>query len=216
MKDLQHIAFVPHLYDEHDYIQTHRIFLPEIFQDVIAWAKRYAIYDVSIYPTPSDYNAIVMPSFFSFFYEYRDILKAEGVCIVVYGVDEHTTLYETVKPLVDETAQQEHVRVHIFVNHHARDDILSAANAMIQDYHCGRLTEEGINEEWLKTYLVSGDLIGPDLIIQAKPCLSDVLLWDMSYSEFYIAKTPLVSLTASDLDDIMANYGQRIRRYGNV
>ena len=77
----------------------------------------------------------------------------------------------------------------------------------------GKLTEEKLSK-----YMYSADIPDPELIIRpgGEYRLSNFLLWQCAYSEFYYTDTLWPDFTPEELDKAIAAYGSRDRRFGGV
>ena len=113
----------------------------------------------------------------------------------------------------DEVAQRVdgHFQANICLNYGGRDEILHAARA------CAAAGEE-ITEENLEKHLYSAGLPDPDLIIRpsGELRLSNFLLWQCAYAEFYFCDTLWPDFDQQALDAAIIDYQKRDRRFGGV
>ena len=113
----------------------------------------------------------------------------------------------------DEVAQRVdgHFQANICLNYGGRDEILHAARA------CAAAGEE-ITEENLEKHLYSAGLPDPDLIIRpsGELRLSNFLLWQCAYAEFYFCDTLWPDFDQQALDAAIIDYQRRDRRFGGV
>ncbi|MBR1391991.1 MAG: isoprenyl transferase [Lachnospiraceae bacterium] len=102
----------------------------------------------------------------------------------------------------------------IAINYGARDELLRAMRKMIAD---GVRAEE-ITEETFGAYLDTAGIPDPDLMIRTsgEQRLSNFLLWQHAYSEFYFTDVPWPDFSADELKKAVAEYGRRNRRYGKI
>ena len=77
------------------------------------------------------------------------------------------------------------------INYGGRDEIKRAVENIVDDVESGKLSKENISEELISSYLDTNDLPDPDLLIRTSGELrvSNFLLWQIAYSEFYITDT---------------------------
>ena len=82
----------------------------------------------------------------------------------------------------------------------------------------GQLTLEEIDEECISGHLYNPTLAEPDLLIRTanEQRVSNFLLWQISYSEFYVTKTLWPDFNESDLEEAILAYSQRERRFGDI
>ena len=113
----------------------------------------------------------------------------------------------------DEVAQRVdgHFQANICLNYGGRDEILHAARA------CAAAGEE-ITEENLEKHLYSAGLPDPDLIIRpsGELRLSNFLLWQCAYAEFYFCYTLWPDFDQQALDAAIIDCQKRDRRFGGV
>ena len=102
-------------------------------------------------------------------------------------------------------------QANLCINYGGRDEILHAARA------CAAAGEE-MTEENLEKYLYSAGIPDPELIIRpgGELRLSNFLLWQCAYSEFYFCNTLWPDFGEKDLDEAIVAFQQRDRRFGGV
>jgi undecaprenyl diphosphate synthase len=93
-----------------------------------------------------------------------------------------------------------------------------AAQSLAQRVASGELKAEEINEEAFAQSLMTAEVPDPDLIIRTSgECrLSNFLLWQASYSEFYFPEVLWPDFTEEEFDKAMEVFARRERRYGLV
>lgn len=119
-------------------------------------------------------------------------------------------LQETIAYIKRETAHHTNVTQILALNYGARDEIAKAASRLAKRDE--EITEESLGEE-LNTPYVDIDLM---VRTSGEQRLSNFLLWQLSYSEFYFTKTLWPDFTPEELDDIINLYFDRERRFGAV
>ena len=94
----------------------------------------------------------------------------------------------------------------------ARHELCDAINKIIKD---GIKT---VDEKTLSNYLYTAGLPDPDLIVRAsgEQRLSNFMLFQAAYSEFYFPKTHWPDFDAKTVDECVLAYQQRNRRYGKI
>lgn len=119
-------------------------------------------------------------------------------------------LREQMERLEEISARYEQ-RLNIAVNYGGRAEIVNAARA---------LTEKGlpVTEENISDHLYTKGCPDPDLIVRTanERRLSNFLLWQSAYSEFYFTETLWPDLTPADVDAAVADFYRRGRRFGGV
>ena len=110
------------------------------------------------------------------------------------------------------------VQVNFCLNYGGRDELVKAAREFSKDVASGKYTPEDLNEELLSTYLYSADVPDPELIIRPSGELrtSNFLLWQSAYSEYVFMDVLWPDFSPQDLDEAIAEYYRRNRRFGGV
>ena len=104
------------------------------------------------------------------------------------------------------------------LNYGGRDEIVRAARTFAQDVAEGKRQPQELTEELLSSYLYSADVPDPELIIRPSGEMrtSNFLLWQSAYSEFVFMNVLWPDFGPKDLDEAIAEYHRRNRRFGGV
>lgn len=105
----------------------------------------------------------------------------------------------------------------IALNYGSRDEITRAVNRMLEDQKAGKL-ETPVEEETISKYLDTAGIPDPDLMIRTSGelRLSNYLLWQLAYTEFYFTDAPWPDFKRDELVKAIEKYNERDRRYGGV
>ena len=106
----------------------------------------------------------------------------------------------------------------IALNYGSRDEITRGMRRMAQDAAEGKLIPAQITEETIEGYLDTAGVPDPDLLIRTSGelRLSNFLLWQLAYTEFYFTEVPWPDFDKQELIRAIEKYNQRDRRYGGV
>ena len=106
----------------------------------------------------------------------------------------------------------------IALNYGSRDEMTRAAKRMAQDCVAGKLDPEMIDDSVFESYLDTHGIPDPDLMIRTsgEQRLSNYLLWQLAYSEFYFTDVPWPDFTKDELVKAVEEYNHRHRRFGRV
>lgn len=106
----------------------------------------------------------------------------------------------------------------IALNYGSRDEITRAVNHIYQDMEAGILPKAPVTEEIISDYLDTKGLPDPDLLIRTSGelRLSNFLMWQLAYTEFYFADVHWPDFTKEELEKAVAHYNKRDRRFGGV
>lgn len=106
----------------------------------------------------------------------------------------------------------------IALNYGSRDEIVRGMRRMALDAAEGRLRPEEIEENTIENYLDTAGIPHPDLLIRTsgEQRLSNFLLWQLAYTEFYFTDVPWPDFHKEELVKAIETYNHRDRRYGGV
>ena len=109
-------------------------------------------------------------------------------------------------------------QVNICLNYGGRDEIVRAAQAFALDCAEGRADPNHLTVDRFGGYLYSKGVPDPDLVIRTSGelRLSNFLLWQAAYSEFYITDVLWPDFSKEELHRAIAAYQSRDRRFGGV
>lgn len=106
----------------------------------------------------------------------------------------------------------------IAINYGSRDEMIRAMKKLSDDCMKGSVKAEDITEELFSDYLDTKEIPDPDLLIRTSGelRLSNFLLWQLAYAEFYFTDVPWPDFTKEELEKAVVQYNSRDRRYGGV
>jgi undecaprenyl diphosphate synthase len=104
------------------------------------------------------------------------------------------------------------------LNYGGRAEIIDAAKKIAQEYKKGQIRLKDIDDRCITRHLYTAGLAEPDLLIRTanEMRISNFLLWQISYSEFYVTKTLWPDFKKTDLEKAILAYARRNRRFGDV
>lgn len=108
--------------------------------------------------------------------------------------------------------------VNVCLNYGGRAELTRAARLLAEAVSAGRLQPEDIDEAAVERRLYSAGIPDPDLLIRpgGELRLSNFLLWQSAYTEFYFTDTLWPDMDAHALDEAIADFQCRKRRFGGV
>ena len=123
-------------------------------------------------------------------------------------------LQNSVKKAIELTRNNKRITVCIAFNYGGRAEILEAVRCLLRE----GATAEDINEELFSGHLYSSGIPDPDLIIRTggEMRLSNFLLWQSAYSEYYSVPTYWPDFGSDDIEKALIAYSQRERRFGGL
>lgn len=127
-------------------------------------------------------------------------------------------MQEKIRKLEESSADYDGLHLQIAINYGSRDEIVRAIRKLGRDVEAGKIAPDQISEESFSSYLDTAGLPDPDLLIRTsgEERLSNFLLWQLAYAEFYFTDVPWPDFHEEDLRRAVEAYNQRDRRYGKV
>lgn len=127
-------------------------------------------------------------------------------------------LQESLKNLVESSKENTGLNFQIAINYGSRDEIVRAVRKMAQDCVDGKRRPEELTEAVFSEYLDTAEVPDPDLLIRTsgEQRLSNYLLWQLAYTEFYFIDVPWPAFDKKELEKAIEKYNSRDRRYGGL
>lgn len=167
---------------------------------------------------PGEEVRILFGLFHRYLIEERGRLLRDGVRISAFGRRDRIPELVRAALVATEALTRECTRLHlrIAIDYGARHEIVETARALARTAIQERLPLEEITESRFADSLPSADIPDPDLIIRTagEQRLSNFLLWQAAYSELYFSRKHWPDFGESDLDDALASYYSRTRKFG--
>lgn len=127
-------------------------------------------------------------------------------------------IQDEIRELEEVSAGYDRMFFQIAINYGGRDEIERAVTKIADDARNGRLPEGRIAGEVFESYLDTSGIPDPDLLIRTggEQRISNFLLWQMAYTEFYFTDTAWPDFDKKELIKGIEKYNSRDRRYGNA
>lgn len=115
-----------------------------------------------------------------------------------------------------DTRDNKSVTLCVALSYGSRQEIIAATKKIAEKVCCGELAVDDINEKIISENLYTADIPEPDLLIRTsgEMRVSNYLLWQLAYTEFYFSATLWPDFSVKELEEIIENYKTRERRYG--
>ncbi len=153
----------------------------------------------------------------------KDCIKRSmknNMCVKVLGditpLDED--LKESIRELEMVSKDNTGLHFQVALNYGSRDEMIRAMRTMMTDVTQGSLSVENVTEEVFASYLDTKGIPDPDLLIRTsgEERLSNFLLWQLAYTEFYFTDVLWPDFNKKDLEKAIEYYNNRDRRFGGV
>lgn len=119
---------------------------------------------------------------------------------------------------IDKTAQNARMTLVLALSYSGRWDITQATKTIALDVSSGKLNAEDIDQETIDKYLNTSGIPDPELLIRTsgEQRISNFLLWQMAYTEFFITDILWPDFRKEHLKDAILAYQERERRFGKT
>ncbi len=125
---------------------------------------------------------------------------------------------EKIAKLEEASASNTGLNLTIAINYGSRNEMMRAMRRMMENYKDGSISMDMVDEKLFSGYLDTKDIPDPDLLIRTsgEQRLSNYLLWQLAYSEFYFTDVPWPDFHKKELELAIEAYNKRDRRYGGL
>lgn len=142
--------------------------------------------------------------------------------IVVKFLGDRSAFSPKLQALINENEEESKNRggmvLNIAMNYGGRDELVTATREIARKVKDGELSIDDINADLISDSIYTKGQPDPDLIIRPSGefRISNFLLWQSAYAEYYISDKLWPDFTTDDLDKAIAEFSTRNRRYGGV
>ena len=199
----------------------------EVFRKIATYCKDLGVEYLTVYAfstenwkRPADEVSTIMGLLKQYMLEAIDSMERDRIRLKFFG--DLSAIAPELQEMVERTnaisAQIDGFQANICLNYGGRDELLRAARAFAADCADGKCRPEELTEDAFGNYLFSAGIPDPELIIRpsGEVRLSNFLLWQCAYSEFYFCDTLWPDFNEKTLDAAIIDYQKRDRRFGGV
>lgn len=145
--------------------------------------------------------------------------QKENIKVVFSGKEKPLSdkVLNAMKVITEETKDNTLGILNVCLNYGGRSELVDASKKIAKDVLENKINIDEIDEELFSNYLYQ-KLPDIDLMIRTSGelRLSNFLLWQNSYAEFYFPKTYFPDFDEEEFDKAIVEYTKRDRRYGNI
>lgn len=192
----------------------------ETFRDIAAYCRELGVEYLTVYAfstenwkRPKDEVDTIMGLLEQYLQEAINTMEKDQIRLRILG--DATALSPKLQRMIDEantvSSRNTGFQANICLNYGGRAEILQAARLCAEN-------GEAWTEKNFEKYLWSHDIPDPELIIRpsGELRLSNFLLWQCAYSEFYFCDTLWPDFDRKELDKAIIDYQRRDRRFGGI
>ncbi|MES2961339.1 MAG: isoprenyl transferase [Pseudomonadota bacterium] len=123
---------------------------------------------------------------------------------------------EKIAAIQNQTKDHQALTLNVAFSYGSRQEIVDAAKKIALDVSQGKISVDEINAEIFSQNLYNPEIPDPDLLIRTAGDLrlSNFLLWQLAYAEFYFTKTYWPDFNKNELMQAISEFNKRERRYG--
>lgn len=201
----------------------------ETFRTIATYCKDIGVRYFTVYAfstenwkRPQEEINALMDLFRKYLQEAAETMAARGVAVRILG--DLTPLPEDIRALISETDRiadtlgEGAATASLCINYGGRDEIKNAVRSIAEQVRAGSLEPQEITEDTITQALYTAAMPDPDLIIRpsGEIRLSNFLLWQSAYAEYYFTPVLWPDFTTADMDAAIDDYNRRSRRFGGV
>ncbi|MGL4820497.1 MAG: isoprenyl transferase [Bacilli bacterium] len=125
---------------------------------------------------------------------------------------------DAVKNAIEQTANNTGLQLTFALNYGSRDEMLRAVKQITKDVKEGEVSVESIDDRLFESYLMTYNMPDPALVIRTsgEQRISNFLLWQIAYSEFYFHEGFWPDFTPDDFLGAIEHFQKRNRRFGGI
>ena len=197
----------------------------ETFRKIATYCKNIGVEYLTVYAfstenwkRPEEEVSTIMKLLNRYLEEAIATMEKDKIKMKIFGNVEG--LSPQLRALVEKTDEiskkYEGFQANICLNYGGRDEIVNAAKRYAQDLAEGKAGE--LTEDVFSDYMYSAGIPDPDLLIRpgGEKRISNFLLWQCAYSEFYYTDVLWPDFSEKELDKAIEEFKSRDRRYGGV
>jgi undecaprenyl diphosphate synthase len=169
---------------------------------------------------PPDEIAALMALLKRYVMQERSELMEKGIRVQVIGQLLRLPIFvrKPLQLLCKDSARNADMVLNLALSYGGRADIVDSMRHVARDVKSGLIDPDAITENLISDRLSTAGLPDPDLVIRTSGelRLSNFLLWQMAYSEFFVTDTLWPDFREPHLDEAFAAYAARKRRFGKT
>ena len=200
-------------------VETIRRVLKEADKLGVKYMTLYA-FSTENWKRPKDEVNALMKLLIQYLRQEINELHKNGVKINVLGDISKLPLecQKEINSSVVKTENNTGITMNIALNYGGRDEIIRATKLIVEDILSGKIKKEDIDDKIFEEHLYTKGIPDPDIIIRpsGEQRLSNFLLWQCAYSEFWYSDICWPDFKEEDLRKAIYDFQNRDRRFGGI
>lgn len=199
----------------------------KVLKEICRNAKDFSVEYITVYAfstenwkRPKEEVAFLMDLLRQYLKESISSSKKDNMRVKVIGEREGLPqdIIDRIIELEQASKNNTGLTLQIALNYGGRNEIIRAIKKIAGDYKNDSIVLESINEDSFSRYLDTSDIPEPELMIRTsgEQRLSNFLLWQLAYSEFYFTDKYWPDFKKEDLEDAIIFYQNKERRFGGL
>lgn len=177
------------------------------------------VFSTENFDRPKEEVNYLMDLFLKWFTVVKKEYRNENIKVLFSGRTSYLkpSIVKAMQKLEEETKDNTGLVVNLCLSYGGRAEIVDATKKICEKVQNNELSIADIDEQLFKKYLYH-DLPDVDFLIRTsgENRISNFMLWQISYAEFYFPKTYFPDFHPSELDKAFEEYAKRDRRFGKV
>lgn len=150
----------------------------------------------------------------------RDLIKKEDLRLNAIGSLEMLPkkTQKLLELVIEESKDNSRGTVTLALSYGSRTEIVDATRKIAEKVKLGEISVDQIDDELFSSNLYTNNLPDPDVLIRTSGeiRLSNFLLWQLSYAEFFFTETLWPDFGVEEYNKIINQFSNRDRRFGGV
>ncbi|MFI3330045.1 MAG: isoprenyl transferase [bacterium] len=155
-----------------------------------------------------------------YYKKYKDKIVKINVKVTFIGRRDRfsSEFLQCMEEIEDLTKSSTGINLNIAIDYGSKNEIVTAIKEIATDVKTNKLTIDEIDEKIVDEHLFTKGMYPIDLLIRTsgEVRLSNYLLWQLAYSEFYFTKTYWPDFNEAELLEAIKSYQKRERRFGGL
>lgn len=152
--------------------------------------------------------------------DYKNLIGDDNIRIRIIGTKKGLSedILNKIEVVEKATEKNDGLTLHIALNYGSREELVTSVKKIAKNVIDGKVDVDSIDEDLISSNLYTANYPDPDLVIRpsGERRLSNFLLWQSAYSEFWFDDINWPDFSTKDFDKAIIDFQKRNRRFGGV